>query len=66
MNEWSKMSERARKRAVERARAWRKLHGRSPTESKTPRAKFNYQKHQAKFRGIAFLLTFDQWFAIWQ
>jgi hypothetical protein len=32
----------------------------------TPRGKYNRQKQRAKERGIAFLLTFEQWWKIWQ
>lgn len=32
----------------------------------TPEGKFTQQMHQAKQRGIEWLLTFEQWWAIWQ
>lgn len=32
----------------------------------TPRGKYKIHKMNAKRRGIAFLLTFDQWFRIWR
>lgn len=32
----------------------------------TPRHKFHRQVHHAKTRGIQWLLTFDEWWAIWQ
>jgi hypothetical protein len=33
---------------------------------KSPRLRYSQQKANAKRRGVPFLLTFDEWWAIWQ
>lgn len=33
---------------------------------RTPRGKFKYQKYEAKRRNIEWLLTYDEWWAIWE
>lgn len=37
-----------------------------PVDYSTPQGKFAGQRRQAKQRGIEWLLTFDEWFGIWQ
>lgn len=33
---------------------------------RTPRAKFKYQKYEAKRRKVEWLLSYDEWWAIWE
>ena len=40
--------------------------GYMPEYSKGPRFRYNVQKNTAKRRGIEFLLSFEQWWSIWE
>jgi hypothetical protein len=53
-------NERNKERVIAVSRAWRERH---PVN---PRVDYNQQKHSATRRGIEFLLSFRQWFEIWQ
>lgn len=45
---------------TDKRKTWRLLY------NQMPRAKFNVHKATAKQRGIAFLLTFEQWWSLWE
>lgn len=48
-----------------RSKRWRDR-GREHDLRKTPRGRYHIHKTNAEYRGIPFLLTFEEWWSIWE
>jgi hypothetical protein len=48
----------------EQHKAWSKAY--NATYSKTPLAKYHVHRQDAKRRGIPFLMSFEEWWTVWQ